>query len=328
LFSPGLVFEVGSELWVLESRQPVVAVLDADASHVRKTLSWREVAPGPSGPHPSAPQPRVLCDGAGLWVQTHPYGGLARLTRSGVASVTWTDWLGLRACHGGVAWCTPAPPRQMLISGPGARPTLPALDDDTQMHGSRLLRVDSRGAPAVVRVHHPVRHVQADESGLLVQVDLETWQRRDLGGELDEAVYDTRWLHIPTGERPESVSLDSDGLPDSFVAPPDPFLTTFAHPGLSRTVPAALWSQTVTAAVDPRREAIAGVFDNQPLDITDLCWPLVAKPADADSYVAQMVQWHEGFDADYRDRVAGTTALDMDRVSVRASGDWPDTLWS
>ncbi len=209
---PDRLFLLDSGLWAVDTFQPVAAVMEPDTGRVAAVVSWAQLPPTPPGEE--WPGPQVLADGTHLWVQHHAGGPLARVGTGGVEVVAWTDGLLLSACAPGVAWCTSPPPDQELSFGGE-----PASADS--FGWTRLLRVDSRGRCTSVLVEARVRSLRSGTPGLFVEVDVDPWQLRSLGGQTWEVERATRWLLVPhDAPVPDTINLDSHGLPEDTDPPP------------------------------------------------------------------------------------------------------------
>jgi hypothetical protein len=143
-----------------------------------------------------------------LWVQQHGDGPLVRVTEQGVQTVVWTEGLMLRAAGPSAAWCTPEPPGQELVTGPGAQPA-------DLGGGGRLLRVDHGGNWAMVQTPTAVMSVRADPGLTLVEVQADPWRLHHLGADTYEVVRSSRWLGVPEGAPPPtSLTMQDDNVPD------------------------------------------------------------------------------------------------------------------
>lgn len=398
---PDQVFALPSGLWVLDARQPVAAVLDPVSGAVLRLVSWRALPPADRAD--DWPAPPVFSDGSGLWAQERASGPLVRVDPQGVRTAVWTGGRLLAACGPEQAWCASVPPGQELVAGPDPHPV-------RQLGGDSLLRVDADGSARVVRTEHPVRTVQADAEGLLVQVDVDGWTLRHLGADLHEVLRPSRWLRLPWHDDvPEQLSLAEHGLAEGFVpggrtdaggSGPFFWYDDVSPPGLDlgparlvvlglvwrlgwvrgpsgagrRAVATAhdlqgaevcrwdLGAGTVKAAtpagarlcvvlgpnsdaataspaagrvvaLDPASPAeVTELLADGAVDIAEQCRPLVPRPIDVESYLAQTLAanggletyWHSEPDATGATRVH-PLAAGLSDVRTALVGDWPHT---
>jgi hypothetical protein len=196
--------------------------------------------------------------------------------------------LGVVTAHG--AWCVPDPPLQDLAATEDAPPR--------DRHGGfHRLSVAHPGRTTVgVLVDAPVHDVREEDGDLLLEVGTGRGTRRNLGTpDCWELLPETAWLRLPATE-PVPAQI---GRGTHAADPP---------------------TRPVTVAADPVLLAPA-------VDITDLCWPLPARPLDADDRAAF---WRDQFaDLDHHwTRPDGTVVpltagLSGSRTEV--VGDWPHT---
>lgn len=230
----------------------------------------------------------VLPAADGIWVQ-RACGPvlLVRSDGSVVGRRSGGRRLGVVTRHG--AWCVPDRPLQDLAATEDAPPR-----DRGGYH--RLSVAHPERTTVGVLVDAPVHDVRSEDGDLLLEVGTGRGTRRNLGTpDCWELLPETAWLRLPAAEPP----------------PAQLSLTTHA---------AGPPTRTVTVAADP-------VLPNRPVDITDLCWPLPARPLDADDHAAY---WRDRFaDLDHHwTRSDGavvplTAGLSGSRADL--VGDWPDT---
>jgi len=278
---PAQSFDLPSGRWIVDASQPVAVVLDPHTEAPPRVVSWSRLPPPP--PHQDDVLRMVRADGDSLWVQEAPGGPLARVGLEGVAVVTWTRGLRLAAAGHGAAWCASAPRRQELVAGASPQPT-------GQPGQDLLLRVDHTGSATVVRTEQRVGSLRAEADGLLVEVEAGGWHLRELGMGFAEVVRETRWLRLPWEA---SVPTTLDVQTYCVAAAPPPL---------------------------PHRAALTGaeLRATGSVDITDGCWPLEPRPADAGSYAEQVLATNAGLGPPMIPDLAGITAALV--------GEWPDTL--
>jgi len=395
-----------SGVWVLDEFQPVAAVLDPDTGALRRLVSWAQLPPPPPG------EDVVVCaDGDGLWVQHGRLGPLVRVDLDGISATAWTEGLVLTAAGAGSAWCTSLAPAAKLVHSAEAEPVaFPG--------GAVVARVDRDARVQRVFTDAPVSAVLTSDEALWVQLDVAPWSLRNLGTEIHEVVWSSRWLPLAwAGDLPDRVDaaagqseqpaatatrpggegrwhghfydpeadLDSDEVVAAAgvvwrlgwdaSAEDEPaqgtivaaFETTaigdvqdtaepvqvfqLGEDGIRAVAAVGEHLLVVTNGVPPAGEP-ARIQDLHPrkslapcvvalrpgaeqvqvwltsddVDISDLCWPLPARPLDADSYTQQVLARWNRMDQFWPGRDGWQPlAHGMSGSHARLVGDWPQT---
>jgi hypothetical protein len=79
-------------------------------------------------------------------------------------------------------------------------------------------------------------------------------------------------------------------------------------------------------ALHPHRNGVTVLLPGDAVDITELCWPLVPRPLDTDSYVEQVRVSNDSINAYWhREQGDEPLALGLSQGQARLSGTWPHT---
>ena len=158
---------------------------------------------------------------------------------------------------------------------------------------------------------------QLDAAGLRWRVG-RTWQQED-------TEYRAPWLPVlATGHDADGDTVCRFDLGPGMVVTARPIAgdtavgVAVARPGPGRPVE--------LLALSPAAGTVTTLLGAGAVDITELCWPLVPRPVEADSYAMQVLARNSSAERYWNDGgQVKPLARGMSEVSTRLDGAWPDT---
>lgn len=190
---PHNVFFAAGFIWVLDTQQPVAALIEPSTRQLVRLVDWSDLPPG-------SRTPTVVADDAGLWVQHGRPGPIARVGPAGIEFAEYSHDCALVCAGKFGAWCMPTISRTRDIAR--AVDTPPFVRREQQ-----LLHVRRDGGSDSVTVEGILCAVDDDESSVFVGVQHDPWMRvprvsehgTHVPGEF-EIRYASSWLKVPLSQ--------------------------------------------------------------------------------------------------------------------------------
>ncbi|QCQ91387.1 hypothetical protein [Rhodococcus sp. SGAir0479] len=166
---PRYVFSAGTFIWVVDRTQPVAALFDPHTEQFARVVAWTDIPPPP----PGSGQSEIVADSAGLWVQSHRDGPLARIGIDGIVRGEYTQGHRLICAGEAGAWCISVGRRRRDIA---ASPDVPPRRFSPR-RPENLVALPDGGTRRVVVEAAAVVSVEFDESSLFVGIEHDPWTR-------------------------------------------------------------------------------------------------------------------------------------------------------
>ena len=190
---PRQIFFSAGYIWVLDTQQPVAALIDPSTRQLARLVDWSELPPG-------SRTPTTVSDDYGLWVQHGRPGPITRVGPGGIEFAEYSDDCALVGAGPFGAWCVREISRIRDIARSAETP--PAWRRE-----QRLLHVRRAGGADSVAVDGILAAVDCNESSLFVGVHHDPWGRVPRKTEQGisvpaefEVQYTNSWLEVPLSQ--------------------------------------------------------------------------------------------------------------------------------